>query len=331
MPYISKITLPNGEIYDIKNTTYANATTVADGLLSATDKIKLDNLSTATFGLDYVIDGPNESVIANNVENNIASGQYSKAEGNKTVATGKAATVKGNRTFANEDNAEASGLFSNAKGENSSAKGINSIVTGMAGTAEGMNTIAAGLASHTQGTGTIATETSQTVIGQYNLLNSNDSSGDYAFVIGNGSKNIITEEQNGEQVQIGQFIRRSNAMTVDWNGNVNITGSYYVNGIPITTGDGSSSVSIANVTLDPTNWSNNTQTVTVAGVTTDNTILVTYAPTSKTNYINAGIYCTAQGDGTLTFVCVNIPTTEISVNVIIYINTTLSNANGVSF
>lgn len=90
-------------------------------------------------------------------------------------------------------------------------------------------------------------------------------------------------------------------------------------------------VSTVTATLPVAGWSNNTQTITVAGVTATNTVLVTYAPTSKTNYINAGIYCTAQGDGTLTFVCVNTPTVEISVNVIIYINTTISNASGVSF
>ena len=139
MPYISSITLPNGEIYDIKNTTYANATTVADGLLSATDKIKLDNL---------------------------------------------------------------------------------------------------------------------------------DPSG--------------------------------------------------------------STVSTATVVLLASDWNDNTQTVTVAGVTTNNTILVTYAPASKNAYTQANIYCTAQGDGTLTFICTNTPSTDISVNIIIYVDS-ISNASGVSF
>ena len=45
---IESITLPNGETYSIKDTTYSNATQSASGLMSSIDKIKLDDMEVAT-------------------------------------------------------------------------------------------------------------------------------------------------------------------------------------------------------------------------------------------------------------------------------------------
>ena len=73
------------------------------------------------------------------------------------------------------------------------------------------------------------------------------------------------------------------------------------------------------VTLASGSWSDNQQTVAVTGVTAGNNVIVAAAPTSRTAYNDAEIYCSAQGDGTLTFSCSAVPTTEITVNVIILV------------
>lgn len=82
-------------------------------------------------------------------------------------------------------------------------------------------------------------------------------------------------------------------------------------------GSGGVSVTTTTCTLTAAGWSNNTQTVSVEGVTASNTILVTYAPTSRAAYTAADIYCTAQGAGTLTFACTTTPTAAVTVNVMV--------------
>lgn len=71
------------------------------------------------------------------------------------------------------------------------------------------------------------------------------------------------------------------------------------------------------VTLTVAGWSSNTQTVNVAGVTASNLVLVNYAPASRAAWIDADIYCSAQGAGTLTFTCDSTPTEAITANVAI--------------
>lgn len=72
-------------------------------------------------------------------------------------------------------------------------------------------------------------------------------------------------------------------------------------------------------TLLASGWSssNKSQTINVAVVTTTDDIVVTYAPSSHDAYVNAGIYCSAQGNGTLTFKCNKIPTSNVTVNIML--------------
>lgn len=72
----------------------------------------------------------------------------------------------------------------------------------------------------------------------------------------------------------------------------------------------------ANLTV--AGWSNNQQTVSVTGVTANNTVIVSPAPASVSDYGTAGIYASAQANGTLTFTCTTVPTTAVSVNVAIF-------------
>ena len=75
--------------------------------------------------------------------------------------------------------------------------------------------------------------------------------------------------------------------------------------------------STATIVLPSTDWSSHSQTITVTGVTTDNTVIVSPASASASDYADAEILCTAQGANSLTFTCTTDPTNNISVNVVI--------------
>lgn len=70
-------------------------------------------------------------------------------------------------------------------------------------------------------------------------------------------------------------------------------------------------------TLVATNWSSNTQTITVQGVTASNTVIVGPIPTDAQDYADAGILCTGQALNSLTFTCVDVPATDLQVNIVI--------------
>ena len=73
------------------------------------------------------------------------------------------------------------------------------------------------------------------------------------------------------------------------------------------------------VTLRASGWNANakTQTVSVAGVTATANCIITAAPDSYMTYAKAGVRCTAQGAGTLTFACETVPTANVAANVLI--------------
>lgn len=74
------------------------------------------------------------------------------------------------------------------------------------------------------------------------------------------------------------------------------------------------------VTLSASGWASNAQTVTVNGVLADETKqLIQPMPTvaSQSAYIEAGIICTAQAAGQLTFTCSTVPTADLQVYVVI--------------
>lgn len=71
------------------------------------------------------------------------------------------------------------------------------------------------------------------------------------------------------------------------------------------------------VSLGASKWSNNQQTENVSIITANSTLVVTPAPESHTAYGEAGVYCSAQGDGTLTFTCTVTPKDNLTVNVLI--------------
>ncbi len=154
--------------------------------------------------------------------NTTASGYSSHAEGRNTTAEGNASHAEGANSRALWHNAHAEGIYTTASGYSSHAEGISTIASEEASHAEGYKTIASGIYSHAQNYYTVATEMYQTVIGKYNSATRSGSGttanpytysnvGDYAFIIGNGSGDDTSN--------------RSNAFTVDWNGNLTAYGN----------------------------------------------------------------------------------------------------------
>lgn len=73
------------------------------------------------------------------------------------------------------------------------------------------------------------------------------------------------------------------------------------------------------ITISAASWSNNTVTVSVEGVTADNLVQLT-CPTKvyMDRYGQSGVFCSAQGAGTLTFTCEYTPSEEIKIDAVIW-------------
>ena len=130
---------------------------------------------------------------------NTASGQYAHAEGFHTKATGNFSHAEGFKTEAYNNGSHAEG---------SQTKALANCAH-----AEGVLTLASGVNSHAEGIGTIANRRSLHVHGEYNTYDSGGTAlsdrGIYVEIVGNGT------DAN----------TRSNARTLDWNGNEALAGS----------------------------------------------------------------------------------------------------------
>ena len=140
--------------------------------------------------------------------------------GAQSVALGSNTTASGDYSHAEGAGATASGYASHAEGEEttasdycSHAEGYGTTASGQASHAEGESTTVSGYASHAEGTGTIASSDYQHVQGQYNI---EDTTNTYAHIVGNGTSSSA----------------RSNAHTLDWNGNAWYQGKLSQDGTP---------------------------------------------------------------------------------------------------
>lgn len=93
-------------------------------------------------------------------------------------------------------------------GGSSAVIGIGNVASGSGSYAEGVSTTASGSEAHAQNLGTIANGNNQTAMGRYNVADTTS-----ALIIGNGASNA-----------------RSNALTVDWSGNVGAAGDVSATG-----------------------------------------------------------------------------------------------------
>lgn len=134
-----------------------------------------------------------------------AEGRYSHAEGIGSTASGISSHAEGGYTEASGTDSHAEGHTTQASGDAAHAEGSVTRASGIDSHAEGIGSQAKSTASHAQNYYTIAASDKQTAIGKYNVEDSNDV---YVFIIGNGTAS-----------------NRSNALTVDWSGNVEVAGS----------------------------------------------------------------------------------------------------------
>lgn len=79
-----------------------------------------------------------------------------------------------------------------------------------------------------------------------------------------------------------------------------------------------SAITQTSTTISVANWNATTTcTKSVTGVTSSNGVIVTPAPASISTWTSNGVYCSAQGSGTLTFTCSTTPSADITVNIMI--------------
>lgn len=123
-------------------------------------------------------------------------------------------------------------------------------------------------------------------------------------------------------------VQSVNAVQPDANGDVTLTagdiptsGSSDVatdlSSLTTALGNKANASSAVTVTIATSDWSSNTCTKSVSGVTASNNIVVSPDPSSFLAYGEAQIRATAQGSGTVTFACETVPSASVSVIVLI--------------
>ena len=144
---------------------------------------------------------------------NTASNDFTFAMGIQTTASAPGAHAEGGLTVANASYSHAEGFKSASTGEYSHVEGIVCESSGQGSHAEGYYTVASGQRSHSEGCFTEAASQYQHVQGKYNVV---DSNGVYAHIVGNGTNKNA----------------RSNAHTLDWQGNGWYSGKLSQEGAP---------------------------------------------------------------------------------------------------
>ena len=149
-----------------------------------------------------------------------ASGEGSHAEGFDTTAQSSHSHAEGNRTIASGDCSHAEGWKTIASGANSHAEGWETTSQSDCSHAEGRLTIASGDYSHAEGYYTTASGEDQHVQGKWNIADTTS-----AHIVGNGKYN-----------------NRSNAHTLDWQGNAWFAGDVYTGSTSGTNKDAGSKI-----------------------------------------------------------------------------------------
>ena len=172
----------------------------------------------------YIVSGTgNFANKFNALDINVASGNYSHAEGYHTTATKTGSHAEGIGTTASGNDSHAEGGGTTASGNDSHAEGYDTEATGAQSHSEGYRTTASGSDSHAEGMYTVATHRSQHVFGEYNIAEQStvpDARGNYIEIVGNGAPGAP----------------RSNARTLDWQGNEVLAGGLTCGGNIIASG-----------------------------------------------------------------------------------------------
>lgn len=233
------------------DTALASAKSYADTGLSA--KMNSTNpVGSGTFSFgreDGSTVGQRSIVLGSNAiasgKDTVAMGRKAKSTGNYAVSIGYNNTVSGDNAISIGVNSTASSGNSIAIGSGNTASDWDAIALGRACTASGgasttlgMSTTASGYASLSTGYNTEAAGGAQTVLGSLNVVD-DAPSGDsmkskHLVIVGNGDLDAETQT-------------RSNAHTLDWDGNAWFAGDVYVGG---TSGTNKDDGSVKLATID---------------------------------------------------------------------------------
>lgn len=191
----------------------ANKITWADKVaLQEKPDVVAENKVTAA-DMNQIKTAVNETIdtMPSNLKNGIAEGSLrtiSSAEESDSYKLGKYAFAEGQDTKASGDGSHAEGYNTTASNSKSHAEGYNAKALGEISHAEGSYTTASGSISHAEGWGTVASGEYQHVQGKNNISDTTS-----AHIIGNGTGS--------------EDVNRSNAHTIDWNGNAWFAGDIY--------------------------------------------------------------------------------------------------------
>lgn len=199
-------------------------------------------------GVEYT--ASNTAEIFGDYNSNIAIGDWSIAEGSGTVAKGRASHAEGAYGQALTDGTHVEGYGTKATGYWSHAEGEMTVVSSYASHAEGSYctmpdgskryTTAAGYASHSEGGGCHTTGSCAHAEGLASTASGNQSHVEGRYTIASGSAQHVEGVANIEDTE-GKYIHiagngtlptdRSNAYTLDWDGNGWFAGTVEANAI----------------------------------------------------------------------------------------------------
>lgn len=164
---------------------------------------------------------------------NVASGDYSHAEGTGTTASGDYSHAEGAGTTALGNSSHAEGESTEASNSSSHAEGYNTTASGYASHAEGMNATASGDYSHVEGIGTTALGEGSHAGGHFTIANK------YQYVVGRYNADTTAPTSiTDTATSTGLFIvgigssdtARSNGFRVSASGKVYGTGVFGTSG-----------------------------------------------------------------------------------------------------
>lgn len=147
---------------------------------------------------------------------------------------------------------------------------------------------------------------------------------------GDGNGNIIAATEGTDYLKIAPVTSVNNKtgaveLTADNVGAVPTTRT--INGKALSSNitlaasdvDAASKSTSTTITIQASAWNSNDNSViyNFSGMTTSANVVITAAPSSYLAYAKAGVRCSSQSSGSLTFVCEKIPTEALDVNVLI--------------